>query len=139
MPPSLDIYVISPARNVEAIERFLSTYVDRAASENRGDEELMMLVLDSSGQPTTGDDWEWEPSKSLTHIIERGLQFPPRAFSVSLKTRDSSLAGAILAFDVDNHVIFGLSMDDEGANPKMWKEPRLCCTKWRRSSPQRMG
>jgi hypothetical protein len=115
MPPNLDIYVISPARNRETIERFLGAYVDRAASENRGDEELMMLALDSSGQPSNGDDWDWEPSKSLTHIVDRGLQFPRRAFSVYLKTLDASLAGAILAFDVDNQVIFGVSMDDEGA------------------------
>jgi hypothetical protein len=115
MPPNLDIYVISPARNRETIERFLAAYVDRAASENRGDEELMMLALDSSGQPSTGDDWDWEPSKNLTHIVDRGLQFPRRAFSVSLKTLDASLAGAVLAFDVDNQLIFGVSMDDEGA------------------------
>jgi hypothetical protein len=51
----------------------------------------------------------------LTHIIDRGLQFPRRAFSVYLKTLDASLAGAILAFDADNQVIFGVSMDDEGA------------------------
>jgi hypothetical protein len=37
---------------------------------------------------------------------------------VYLKTLDSSLARAILAFDVDNQVIFGVSMDDEGARPK---------------------
>jgi hypothetical protein len=45
---------------------------------------------------------------SDTDIIERGLQFPRRAFSVSLKTRDASLAGAILGFDADNQVIFGI-------------------------------
>jgi hypothetical protein len=115
MPPNLDIYVISPARNRETIERFLGAYVDRAASENRGDEELMMLTLNSSGHPSSGDDWDWEPSESLTHIVDRGLQFPRRAFSVYLKTLDASLAGANLAFDVDNQVIFGVSMDDEGA------------------------
>jgi len=114
MPPNLDIYVISPARNRETIERFLGAYVDRAASENRGDEELMMLALDSSGQPSSGDNWDWEPSKSLTHIVDRALQFPHRAFSVYLKTPGASLAGATLAFDVDNQVIFGVSMDDEG-------------------------
>lgn len=116
MPPNLDIYVISPSRNRETIERFLGAYVDRVASEIRGDEELMMLALDSSGRPSAGDVWDWEPSKSLTHIIDRGLQFPRRAFSVHLKTLDTSLTGAILAFDVDNQVIFGVSIDDEGAN-----------------------
>lgn len=115
MPPNLDVYVISAARDLETIERFLNAYVDRAESEDRGDEELMVLALDSSGTPSCGDDWDWEPSKSLTHIVERGLEFPRRAFSAYLKTLNTSLAGAILAFDVDNQVIFGVSMDDEGA------------------------
>jgi hypothetical protein len=106
---------MSPARDRETIERFLNAYVERAASEDRENEELMMLALDSSGQPTGGDNWDWESSKTLTHIIERGLQFPRRAFSVSLKTRDASLAGAILGFDADNQVICGVSIDDEGA------------------------
>ena len=115
MPPNLDVYVISPARNRETIECFLNAYVDRAASEDRGSEDLMLVALDSSGQPSSGDDWDWEPSTSLTHIVERGLQLPRRAFSAYLKTLDASLAGAILAFDVDNQVIFGVSIDDEGA------------------------
>jgi hypothetical protein len=115
MPPNLDIYVISPVRDRETIERFLDAYVDRVASEDRGDEELSLVTLDLSGQPSRGDAWDWEPSENLTHIVERGLQFPRRAFSVNLKTLDASLAGATLAFDVDNQVIFGVSMDDEGA------------------------
>ena len=78
----------------------------------------MLLAPDSSGQPSSDDHWEWEPSKSLTHIVERGLEFPRRAFSVYLKARNPSLTGAILAFDVDNQVIFGLSIDDEGARPE---------------------
>jgi hypothetical protein len=115
MPPNLDVYVVSPARNRKTIESFVNSYVDRSASEDRGDEELMLLALDSSGQPSDGDDWNWEPSRSLSHIIERGLEFPRRAFSVCLKPLDITLVGAILAFDTDNQVIFGLSMDDEGA------------------------
>ena len=118
MPPNLDVYVVSSARDRETIERFVDAYVDRSASEDRGDEELMMLALDSSGQPSSGDDWDWEPSSTLTHIVERGLQLPRRAFSVHLKTRDTSFAGATLAFDADNRVIFGVSMDDEGAQPE---------------------
>jgi hypothetical protein len=115
MPPNLNIYVVSPLRNRETIERFLAAYVDRAETEDRGNEELSMVALDSSGQPLSGDDWDWEPSKSLTHIVDRGLEFPQRAFSVYLRTLDASFAGAILAFDVDNQVIFGVSLNDEGA------------------------
>jgi hypothetical protein len=58
MPPNLDIYVISPGRNLEVIEDFLRAYVDRPASEDRENEELMMLALDSSGQPAPGDNWD---------------------------------------------------------------------------------
>ena len=118
MPPSLDLYVISPERNRETIERFLAIYVDRVASENRGNEELMLVALGASGHPLSDDDWDaydWAPSKTLTHIVERGLQFPRRAFAVYLKPLDGSLAGAVLAFDLDNQVIFGLSIDDEGS------------------------
>lgn len=118
MPPNLDLYVISPARDRPTIERFLNTYVDRAASENRGNEELPMVALDPSGHSIGSDDWEWEPSKTLTHIVERGLEYPRRAFSAYLTAQDTSLVGAILAFDVSNQVIFGLSMDDEGGKPE---------------------
>ena len=43
MPPCLDVYVVAD-REREVIERFLDGYVDRTASEDRGDEELMLLV-----------------------------------------------------------------------------------------------
>ncbi len=72
-----------------------------------------MVALDSSGQPSSDDLWDWEPSKSLTHSVERALEFPRRAFAAYLKTLDTSLTGGILAFDVENRVIFGLSIDDE--------------------------
>jgi len=87
MPPNLDVYVISHARDRETIETVPERVRDRAASENRGDEQLMILALDAVGQPSEGDNWDWEPSRNLTHIIERGLEHPRRAFSVYLKTR----------------------------------------------------
>ena len=61
----------------------------------------------------------------MTHIVERGLQFPRRAFSVHLKTRDTTLAGAILAFDTDNQVIFGVSIDDEGAQTENLERAKI--------------
>jgi hypothetical protein len=125
MPPNLDVYIISHARDRETIERFLSVYVDRAASEDRGNEQLMILALDEFGQPSDGDNWDWEPSESLTHIIERGLEHPRRAFSVYLKTRDVSLAGAILSFTTDNQVIFGVSLEDEGAKPENLERAKI--------------
>jgi hypothetical protein len=118
MPPNLDVYVVSEARDRETIERFLTTYVNRVACEDRGDEQLMILPLNASEYPRDMDVWEWEPSKSLTHVVERGLEYPRRAFSVHLKTLDSTLEGAILAFTSDNRVIFSVSLDDEGAKPE---------------------
>lgn len=118
MPPNLDIYVISAARNRETIERFLDTYVNRAASENRGNEELMILPLDATDTPRELAGWEWEPSATLSHIVDRGLDFPRRAFCVYLSARDRSPTGATLGFDASNNVIFGLSLDDEGAKPE---------------------
>src|SRR5882724_13131209 len=96
MPPDLDVYVISPARDLETIERFLDIYVNRAASEDRGDEELMILSLNASEESSSSDDWDWEPAESLTHIVDRELQHRRRAFAVYLKAQDVRLAGAIL-------------------------------------------
>jgi hypothetical protein len=118
MPPDLNIYVVSNARNRETIERFLTVYVSLEESEDRGDEELMILPLNASDSQGELDTWEWEPSKTLTYIVERGLQYPRRAFTVSLKTLDSSFETATLAFTTDDRVIFGISLDDEGARPE---------------------
>lgn len=115
MPPALDIYVFSKARDFETINRFLDLYVDREASEDRGDEELMILPLNVQGDPSNIRDWNWEPARSLTSIIDRGLQYPRRAFTVYLKQRDASLERAILSFSPDDKIIFGVSIDDEGA------------------------
>jgi hypothetical protein len=64
MPPNLDVYVIYRVRDRETIERFLSAYGDRAASEERGAEELMMLALDASGQSSSGEDWDRNPPRA---------------------------------------------------------------------------
>src|ERR1035438_5274323 len=89
-------------------------YVDRAASEDRGDEELSILPLGASEHPPDLHSWEWEPSKSLTHIVDRGLEYPRLALCVYLKPMDWSLEWAILGFTTDDRVIFGISFDDEG-------------------------
>jgi hypothetical protein len=75
MPPDPDIYGLTKHCDVATINRFLDAYVDRAASENREDEELMMEPLPTQ----SGTDCaavEWEPALTLSHIIERGLAFP---------------------------------------------------------------
>ncbi|MEO6891198.1 MAG: hypothetical protein ABI324_19610, partial [Ktedonobacteraceae bacterium] len=81
MPPDLDIYGLTKNRDAITINRFLDTYVDRAASNDRGDEELLMEPLLPT-QPGTGfDAFESEPALTLSHIIDRGLAFPRRAFT----------------------------------------------------------
>lgn len=118
MPPDLDIYVLSKSRDRDTLERFINTYVDRQVSEMRGDEELMMLPLGATKERSLTDEGEWEPAITLTHIIERGLDHPRRAFVVYLTPKDTTLSGVTLAFTADNQIIFGLSIDDEGEKPE---------------------
>jgi hypothetical protein len=118
MPPDLDIYVLSKSRDRDTLERFISTYLDRHVSEMRGDEELMMLPLGATKELLRTDEWEWEPAITLSHILERGLDHPRRAFVVYLKPKDTTLSSVTLAFTADNQIVFGLSIDDEGKKPK---------------------
>jgi len=118
MSPDIDILVVSYARDRATIERFLQDYVDRAASHDRGDEELMMLPVGAREEPVGSNFWEWEPARNLNHIVQRGLDEPPRAFYVYLKTLDKSLSGATLGFTTDGRVIFGLSINEGGAKPE---------------------
>lgn len=137
MPPDLDIYVLVKNRDKETLERFIDAYVDRNASEDRGDEELMMLPLWLSNEKITledeeglsSDDYDWELAQTLTNILERGLHFPRRAFSVYLKPKEKHLSGATLSFTADNQLILGLSIDDEGALPENEKQARKILTK----------
>jgi hypothetical protein len=115
MPPNLDVYVVSKCRDRASIERFLEAWIDRAASEDRGDEELMLLPLNATGAPAELNGWDWEPALTLTHAIERGLERPPRAFALYLNPRDPVVDGVTLAFTTDDEVVFGLSVDDPDA------------------------
>ena len=124
MPPDLDVYVLTPSRDKETLERFVNQYVDREKSEDRGDEELMMLPMDvDTAVPTHKSDlkieeYDWEPAYTLSHILERGLQTPPRAFAVYLKPIDDTLHQITLCFTVDNQLVLGLSFDDAGMRPE---------------------
>lgn len=117
MPPQLDVYGLTRQRNFETINRFIDDFVDRAASEDRGDEELMIDPLDGSANNSL-DSYDWEPAVSLTHIIERGLSQPPRAFTVYLKAKQAEFDGATLSFTSDNQLIVGVSIEDEWALPQ---------------------
>ncbi|MDQ2902873.1 MAG: hypothetical protein M3Y81_04895 [Chloroflexota bacterium] len=124
MPPDLDIYGLTKNRDAITINRFLDTYVDRAASNDRGDEELLMEPLLPT-QPGTGfDAFESEPALTLSHIIDRGLAFPRRAFTVYLTPRRADLTKVILSFTADDQLVLGVSLDDEGAIPENEKSAR---------------
>jgi hypothetical protein len=112
MPPDLDIYVLSKSRDRDTLERFISTHVDKEVEENRGDEERMILPLGTAKDPSERDRWDWEPAVTLSHILDRGLDYPRRAVTVYLKPQDEALDRIILAFTSDNQVVFGLSIDD---------------------------
>jgi hypothetical protein len=125
MPPDLDIYGLTKYRDTTTIDRFLEAYVDRAKSWDRGDEELMMEPLPLP-HPETGaenaqwepDTFEWEPALTLSHIIDRGLASPRRAFTAYLTPKRGDLTKVILSFTADDQLILGLSIDDEGAKPE---------------------
>jgi hypothetical protein len=92
--------------------------VDREASEDRGDEELLMerLSLEQSG--TESETFEWEPALTLSHIIERGLAFPRRAFIVYLTPKRPDLTQVILGFTSDDQLVLGIGLDDEEVKPE---------------------
>ena len=127
MPPNLDIYCLTKHRNMDTINRFLDRYVDRAASEDRGDEELMMRPLDMSNFTNTFESYDWEPALTLTNSIQRGLDYPRRSFSVYLTTLIPERAemGGVLHFTDDDQLVLGLSFDDEGALPENESRAKL--------------
>ena len=118
MPPNLDVYVISSARDRNTIRRFLDSYIDIETSEDRGTEELMMLPLGTT-DPTKhvarlglGTLWNSEP-----HHRTR-LAATAKGIFVHLNALDAALAGASLGFTTDNQIVFGLSLDDDGGKPE---------------------
>lgn len=122
---SLDIYGLTRHRDEATIARFLDAYIDRAANEDRGDEDLLMEALpapdddgeDSSRQPR----YESEPAISLSHSLQRGLDYPRRSFTLYLEAKDPSLDRVILSFTNDDQLVVGLSIldDDPGDGPEM--------------------
>ena len=109
MPPSLDVYVVVD-RTRSILDSFIDAYVDRAGSEDRGDEQLMMVPL--GVDPTEPHGWDWEPAGTLTAAIERGLTQPWRAFDIYLKSRQPHHDGACISFTLDGRAILGVSIDD---------------------------
>lgn len=117
MSPCLDIYGLTTTRDRPIIQAFLDEYVDQVASDDRGDEDLMLMPLiprDAGGL----DAYDWEPARSLAHIIERGLDYPRRAFNAYLRSRREDVDQVILGFTADDMLVLGLSIEDEGAKPE---------------------
>lgn len=117
---SFDIYGLTRFRDRDTINRFLDEYVDRAASEDRNGEEIGLLPLNPELE---GNEWQWDPALTLTHIVERGLAYPRRAFTSYLASSRPDIERAILSFTSDNQVVFGLSeysgdFDDDEARAR---------------------
>lgn len=115
----LDIYCLTRHRNLETINRFLDRYVDRAASESRGKQDLLVVPLGRSAASLQYPDYEREPALVLTHCIQLGLDYPRRAFAVgALKSSIPTIAQATLAFTVDDQLVLGLALDDTEDRPE---------------------
>ncbi len=110
---ALDVYGLTRHRDMATLNRFLDEYVDRAANADRGDEELMLEPLD---MPSAGTqwEWEWEPSLTLSHIVERGLAYPRRAFTSYFSClpayHQAGIERVILSFTRDKQLVLGLSV-----------------------------
>lgn len=118
---SLDIYGLTRFRDRDTINRFLDEYVDRAASEDRGDEEI---GLEPVNPELEGEAWQWEPALTLTHIIERGLAHPRRTFTSYLTSRRAGIERAILSFTRDDQLVLGFSMRRNSSEPEEVEDAR---------------
>lgn len=146
MALDLDIYVLTNLRDRETIDRFVNIYVDREASEDRNDEELMMLPLtevedglQAAARLLSLDEFDWEPALTLSNIIDRGLRYPRRAFAVYLNPIDKSIDQVTLCFTVDNQIVFGLSIDDEGKRLENEKRARKILEELMQQFNSRLG
>ena len=117
MPPSIDIYALTKSRDQETLERFASKYVDRPASEDLGDEQLMIFPIGENGESGEVADWDWEPALNLDHVFQRGLDYPRRAFTIYLKAC-RPFERAIISFTRDNQLVLGVSLDFENESEK---------------------
>lgn len=111
---ALDVYGLTKHRDAATLNRFLDEYVDRAANADRGSEELLLEPLDARPGAM---EWEVEPSLTLSHILERGLAYPRRAFTAYLSClpayRQVGIERVILGFTRDDQLAFGLSVSSE--------------------------
>jgi len=118
MPPNLNIYCLTRRRDAETVNIFLDRYVDRPHSEDREGVALMVRKLDAPSDSDGVQDYEWEHAPTLTHAVQRGLDYPRRSFALYLKPKRPEIAGAVLGFTSDDQLVLGLSVDDESERPE---------------------
>jgi hypothetical protein len=112
---ALDVYGLTKRRDLEKVDRFLDEYVDRASSAERGDEDLLMepLGIEPEGM-RANEQWEYVPSRTLSHIVELGLAHPRRAFVAYLKSlparREAGIEQVMLGFTRDDQLILGMAV-----------------------------
>ncbi len=126
--PDLNIYAITRHRDLVTLNSFIELHVDRAANEERGDEDLMIRRLDASSSQDDESAYEWEPARTLTHILTRALDFPRRAFTIYLNLKPKDSDGAILSFTADNQVILGLCVNDSDESPQNLQRAKMLLT-----------
>jgi hypothetical protein len=120
--PHLDVYVLTSRRDRETIDRFVATFLDRAAVEDLGDTELMLTPLGATPGPRGLEEMEWEPVGTLTRAVERGLDYPRRAFSLYLSGPtpggERPVDEVSLTFTTDDQVVLGVSIQDPDSRPE---------------------
>ncbi len=106
---ALDVYGLTRRRDAATLNQFVDEYVDRVASANRGDEELILKPLDAQSA-----GWERVPARSNDHILEVGLSYPRRAFvayfTALSKHHQTGIERVIVGFTQDNQLALGLSV-----------------------------
>ena len=109
---TLDIYCLTKHRDLETVNRFLDTYVDRSASENREMEQLYLTPLPPISEKIGIRAHCGEPALTLSNCIESGLEEPRRSFCLALESKVEAIHGATLAFTIDDQLVLGLALDD---------------------------
>jgi hypothetical protein len=114
MSVELDAYILTRHRDAATIGRFLDGYIDRLANEDRADEDLLMETLPiasgATDQPVT---YEWEPALTLSHSVQRGLDYPRRAFPLYLRPKNPAIDTVIVGFTRDDLLVLGLTILEE--------------------------
>ena len=116
--PYLDIYGLTRHRNLATITHFLDTYIDRRAYEDLGEGELLMVRLDAPPDAADSERYESEPARTLSAAIRRGLDDPPRSFTLYFWSKQPDIGPVLLGFTTDDQLVLGVSILDVEALPE---------------------